>query len=957
MALYKTGNPVPSSAMPDVWDNNRVQDEILNSEELEVETRTGIMTPTWKGVLKKNEDEIEETRQNLIPLSRQYMTLAAAQADIANIPLGSTTYYRSPDDSALAVEVINNAGTLQPTGRKMPSQGAVDDYFDAASSSVTSLITSDRNAPVIIYERLPEAVYGVDQLISEVVFGVDISSPVNCLSLYLAARSTFTTAKLQVFSGVPKGSSRSDFINTHLSNPDYEITYKSDDIFGAATISDLYYSLAKFIHPVVSAGKNSAAGLIIYRLQLFDGSGSNAKIAIKRTNIETSPKWYDKGIFKQIDGSDFINTSYQLACKLTFEWPKIIDNTLEAGDIAFTLGAQSAGSSYDLATNFFTGWIITIDTFDGDFDFAKIRLRVDGTQSSLHYIWGATKRADLSKTSAPSSKAGDIFLDSGTIDLTGLPVGPFESDVDIPYVYKNTYSDYVPFLVVMAKNSDGGNAYTHIVIDYDSPDATINEKGFYIAGTTVGYVSTSGRHVAYTLHKKRIDGPIIAAPSTNALFDVSSDISVSGLTASISMEAMSNGQQKRKTQTVQTDPSTMGSATVTTNISVQSASYNFNPWLGYRNISNVVVKDSSGNTLTEGTHYSVDYNRGVLNTSITGGYQGATVKFDYAIERYDVIAYNPFDGGISLIKGTERAYDPQEYFPQVTPPLKPLYSLYVTGDKMEAFPLYGQAKMGSGFYTKDLSLRDIKIRNLQILSGVKAKLAAGNQIKLVGYGDSITACGGSNSAAFSTPNGSRDLPSYYDGFPSDTTAGIQLYDFGDGQGVAHVKIGWNWALKEHIESTYGAEVSYLNYGCNGTTSGSGASANRINYVLDQSPDLAVVCFGMNDGVNVSTYTNLVSIINQLRSVGCAVIIMPVPRVPDTDKGLFMPVKRWDLVNSYCYQAALDAGAAYIPADRYMSSGIAPCSGISTKNMCGINFINHPSMYELKLYGKLLVEFF
>ncbi|HHR5672641.1 TPA: hypothetical protein ACS625_003209, partial [Klebsiella pneumoniae] len=91
MSLYKTGNPVPSSAMPDVWDNNRVQDEILNSEELEVETRTGIMTPTWKGVLKKNEDEIEETRQNLIPLSRQYMTLADAQADIANIPEGSST--------------------------------------------------------------------------------------------------------------------------------------------------------------------------------------------------------------------------------------------------------------------------------------------------------------------------------------------------------------------------------------------------------------------------------------------------------------------------------------------------------------------------------------------------------------------------------------------------------------------------------------------------------------------------------------------------------------------------------------------------------------------------------------------------------------------------------------------------------------------------------------------------
>ncbi|WP_439022996.1 CotH kinase family protein (plasmid) [Klebsiella pneumoniae] len=88
------------------------------------------MTPTWKGVLKKNEDEIEETRQNLIPLSRQYMTLAAAQADIANIPVNSTTYVRSQDGSALAIEVINNAGTLEPTGRKMPSQQAVDDIAE-----------------------------------------------------------------------------------------------------------------------------------------------------------------------------------------------------------------------------------------------------------------------------------------------------------------------------------------------------------------------------------------------------------------------------------------------------------------------------------------------------------------------------------------------------------------------------------------------------------------------------------------------------------------------------------------------------------------------------------------------------------------------------------------------------------------------------------------------------------
>ncbi|HCU0656830.1 TPA: GDSL family lipase, partial [Klebsiella quasipneumoniae] len=53
---------------------------------------------------------------------REFPTLAAAQADAdaGNIPTGSTAYYRSPDDSALAIEVMNVGGTLQPTGRKMP---------------------------------------------------------------------------------------------------------------------------------------------------------------------------------------------------------------------------------------------------------------------------------------------------------------------------------------------------------------------------------------------------------------------------------------------------------------------------------------------------------------------------------------------------------------------------------------------------------------------------------------------------------------------------------------------------------------------------------------------------------------------------------------------------------------------------------------------------------------------
>jgi hypothetical protein len=82
---------------------------------------------------------VEETRQNLIPLSRQYMTLADAQADIANIPEGSSTYVRSQDGSSLADEYINNGGTLTATGRKMPSGAAVELMSDTVQRLMTAL--------------------------------------------------------------------------------------------------------------------------------------------------------------------------------------------------------------------------------------------------------------------------------------------------------------------------------------------------------------------------------------------------------------------------------------------------------------------------------------------------------------------------------------------------------------------------------------------------------------------------------------------------------------------------------------------------------------------------------------------------------------------------------------------------------------------------------------------------
>ncbi|EOT6765322.1 hypothetical protein ACOA15_005099, partial [Klebsiella oxytoca] len=132
-------NPPLGTTTPEIFlDNVKRADRLVNGPAGTVDDRGGEPLDTWRQMMAKN----DEVRQNIIPLSKQYMTLEAAQADIANIPEGSTTYVRSPDGGTLADEYINNAGNLEPTGRAMLSeegvgkiaQKAVDDIQKAQST-------------------------------------------------------------------------------------------------------------------------------------------------------------------------------------------------------------------------------------------------------------------------------------------------------------------------------------------------------------------------------------------------------------------------------------------------------------------------------------------------------------------------------------------------------------------------------------------------------------------------------------------------------------------------------------------------------------------------------------------------------------------------------------------------------------------------------------------------------
>ncbi|HDE1490650.1 hypothetical protein J9B36_26975 [Klebsiella pneumoniae] len=122
-------NPPLGTTTPEIFlDNVKRADELVNGPAGTVNDRGGEPLDTWRQMMAKN----DEVRQNLIPLSKQYQTLAAAQADIANIPEGSSIYVRSPDDAYLAIEYMNVGGTLVATGRKMLS--ALPTGYQAATA-------------------------------------------------------------------------------------------------------------------------------------------------------------------------------------------------------------------------------------------------------------------------------------------------------------------------------------------------------------------------------------------------------------------------------------------------------------------------------------------------------------------------------------------------------------------------------------------------------------------------------------------------------------------------------------------------------------------------------------------------------------------------------------------------------------------------------------------------------
>ncbi|EPL7710521.1 hypothetical protein P4E87_000524 [Klebsiella variicola] len=100
-----------------------------------VPDRAGESLDSWRLMLQTFAAIVEDTRENLVPLGKQYTDLSKAQADIANIPDGTVFYVLSQLSDVLADEYKNIGDVLTATGKQMAAKGYTDNVINSLKSS------------------------------------------------------------------------------------------------------------------------------------------------------------------------------------------------------------------------------------------------------------------------------------------------------------------------------------------------------------------------------------------------------------------------------------------------------------------------------------------------------------------------------------------------------------------------------------------------------------------------------------------------------------------------------------------------------------------------------------------------------------------------------------------------------------------------------------------------------
>lgn len=175
--------PVPSGLPQDLRFNAEKFDQVMTGFALNYTDRLGNVRYTVAGMESRTESVIAEFNanyqnvvNNLTPLGKMYSTIADANSAIASgdIPTGAFFFIRSTTDSSIADEYQNIAGVATATGKRLPSNEALNEVnrlINAKDSESVAFSFEDSlgRSCAIIYEdsrfRIPRSI--LDEVQSE----------------------------------------------------------------------------------------------------------------------------------------------------------------------------------------------------------------------------------------------------------------------------------------------------------------------------------------------------------------------------------------------------------------------------------------------------------------------------------------------------------------------------------------------------------------------------------------------------------------------------------------------------------------------------------------------------------------------------------------------------------------------------------------------------------------------
>ncbi|EPW3745032.1 hypothetical protein ACWKMP_000001, partial [Klebsiella quasipneumoniae] len=399
-------NPELGSTSPAVLlDNAERLDKLVNGSALTEPDRAGDDLDTWRGMMAKNEALTEETRQNLIPLSRQYATLAAAQADIANIPDGSATYVRSADGSSLADEYINNAGTLEATGRKMPSQEAVGEAETKPQFLSRELRSTETFHSSVIrtsnWTNATTSTWAVGAISDGRVF--------NFIEMWVDGVSNIDSLKISVYSRSTDGASV--FPGAEGDKLLLSKTVNMGDVAIKSAIAT-GYQLIRLVFDDIAVPTGKTA---LFVVQPFDASGNPVYMGSGRKDIPNSETAALSnslgGFWMPVDQSGWRlatipgTSLYRIAYQLGYE--NHVVTRSPTGDRAVVGGAAPNSSNWAVTTatsSQFYGWAVAID--GADFNCITLRHSNLSHVARIHYRVVARRAADAGSTAMPGVAPG-----------------------------------------------------------------------------------------------------------------------------------------------------------------------------------------------------------------------------------------------------------------------------------------------------------------------------------------------------------------------------------------------------------------------------------------------------------------------------------------------------------------------------------------------------------------------